>query len=156
MLHSVMKIWIDADACPKPVKEVIFKTSARLKIKVILVANNYLNIPLSPLLEFIQVDEGADVADDYIADNCEAVDIVITQDIPLADRVVKKGALAIDPRGDVHTEETIQERLSVRDFMTELRDNGMITFGPAAFSDKDKIKFNNSLDREITKRLSNK
>lgn len=148
-----MKIWIDADACPKPVKEVVFKCSARLKIKVTLVANSYMSIPLSPLLEFVQVEQGADVADNYIAEHCSSEDLVITQDIPLADQIVKLGALAIDPRGDVHTEETIQERLSVRDFMTELRDNGVVTNGPKAFSDKDKIKFTNAIDRILTQKL---
>ena len=148
-----MKIWIDADACPRVVKEVIFKCSARLKVKVILVANSYMNIPFSPLLEFVQVEQGADVADNYIAEHCSSEDIVITQDIPLADQIVKLGAFAIDPRGDVHTEETIQERLSVRDFMTELRDNGVVTSGPNAFSDKDKIKFTNAIDRILTQKL---
>lgn len=153
VLSKGMKIWIDADACPRPVKEVVYKCSSRLQIKVILVANNYLNIPMSPLLEFVQVEKGDDVADFYIAEHCEPSDVVITQDIPLADLIVKLGAVALDPRGDVHTEETIQERLSVRDFMTELRENGVVTSGPAAYSDKDKIKFTNALDRVLTQKL---
>jgi len=148
-----MIIWIDADACPKPVKEVVFKTSARLKTKVILVANNYLNIPLSPLIEFVKVDQGDDVADYYIADHCDKADVVITQDIPLADLIVELGAIALDPRGDVHTEETIKERLSMRDFMTDLRSEGVITSGPAAYSDKDRINFTNALDRVMTQKL---
>jgi uncharacterized protein YaiI (UPF0178 family) len=153
MLFKGMKIWIDADACPRPVKEVVYKCSARLNLKVILVANNYLNIPMSPLLEFVQVEQGDDVADFYIAEHCEHNDVVITQDIPLADLIVKLGAVALDPRGDVHTEETIQERLSVRDFMTELRESGVVTSGPSAYSDKDKIKFTNALDRVLMQKL---
>jgi uncharacterized protein YaiI (UPF0178 family) len=149
-----MKIWIDADACPKIIKEVIFKTAARLQVPVTLVANSYLTIPHSPLINLIQVDQGADVADFYIVKNVEDDDLVITADIPLAALIVEKNAIAINSRGEIYTEENINERLSMRDYMTDLRDNGgVITGGPAPFGPKDKEKFTNSLDRLLTKML---
>ncbi|MDD0854007.1 YaiI/YqxD family protein [Halobacteriovorax sp. GB3] len=147
-----MKIWIDADACPKVVKEVLFKTAIRLKIPLCLVANSYMQIPHHELISFVKVDSGADVADMYIADHLDEVDLVITADIPLAGEVVKKRALAINPRGELYDEETICERLSMRDFMQELRDNGLVTGGPDAFGPKDKEKFTNSLNRILTKK----
>lgn len=147
------RIWIDADACPKPVKEVIFKNSFRLKVPVTLVANSYMNIPLDPLIQFIQVDKGADVADFYIVENLNPGDLVITADIPLADLVVKKEAIAINPRGEEYNEENISERLSMRNFMQDLRDGGMDTGGPAPYGPKDKEKFANSLNRLLTKLL---
>lgn len=142
-----MKIWIDADACPKPVKEVVFKASARLKITVILVANSYLSIPHSPFIKLIQVEKGADVADFYIVEHVEKSDLVITADIPLAGHIVEKGATAINPRGEIYTQENISERLSMRNFMQELRDSGVQTGGPAPFGVKDKEMFANSLNR---------
>lgn len=150
-----MKIWIDADACPKIVKEVIFKASSRLKVDVCLVANSHLNIPLSPYISFVKVDLGADIADQYIAQNVEKIDLVITADIPLAALVVEKEATAINPRGEVYTEENIAERLSVRNFMQELRDSGMDTGGPPPLGPKDKEKFTNSFDKIMTKLLKN-
>lgn len=147
------KIWIDADACPKPVKEHTFKMISKYGIQVILVANSYMNLPLSPLISLIQVDQGADVADQYIVDNVDPVDIVITQDIPLAALIIEKGALAINPRGEAYTEENVSERLSVRDFMQELRDSGVTTDGPAPFGVKDKAEFANSLNKILTKKL---
>jgi len=142
-----LKIWIDADACPKPVKEVVFKASARLKITVILVANSYLSIPHSPFIKLIQVEKGADVADFYIVEHVEKSDLVITADIPLAGHIVEKGATAINPRGEIYTQENISERLSMRNFMQELRDSGVQTGGPAPFGVKDKEMFANSLNR---------
>lgn len=146
-----MKIYIDADAAPKLVKEVVFKASARTQIPVVLVANSYMSIPHSPLIRLIQVEQGADVADFYIAEHVEVGDLVITADIPLAEIVVKKGVTAINPRGEVYTEENISERLSVRDFMQELRDSGVQTGGPPRFGVKDKALFANSLDRILTR-----
>ncbi|MBK26807.1 MAG: DUF188 domain-containing protein [Halobacteriovorax sp.] len=148
-----MKLWIDADACPKIVKEVVYKASGRLGFKVCLVANSYLSIPSSPLISFIQVDQGADVADFYIAENVEKEDIVITADIPLADLIVKKEAIAINPRGEIYTEENISERLSMRDFMQELRDSGMETSGPPPLGPKDKEKFTNALEKILVQKL---
>lgn len=148
-----MKIWIDADACPKVVKEVVFKTSFRLKIPVILVANAYMPVPPDSLIRSIQVEQGADVADSYIVDNVASQELVITADIPLAALVIEKDALAINPRGELYTEENISERLSVRDFMQDIRDSGMDTGGPPPFGPKDKEAFSNSLNRILTKLL---
>lgn len=147
-----MKIWIDADACPRPVKEVVYKFSGRFKVSVCLVANSYMNIPLSPLISFVKVEKGADVADMYIVENLTTDDLVITADIPLAGEVVKRGALAINPRGESYDEDNINERLSMRDFMKDLRDNGLVTGGPEAYSDKDKISFTNSLNKILAKK----
>ncbi|EQC51786.1 YaiI/YqxD family protein [Bacteriovorax sp. DB6_IX] len=152
MEKNETKIWIDADACPKAVKEVVFKFSARLKIKVILVANSYMNIPFNEYVEFVKVDSGADVADKYIAEHADIADLVITADIPLASDIVNKGALAINPRGELYDEENISERLSMRDFMKDLRDNGLVTGGPESYSDKNKIDFTNSLHKILTRK----
>lgn len=147
-----MKIWIDADACPKVIKETVYKFSVRLNIPVVLVANAYMNIPHHELISFVKVESGDDVADMYIAENCEEIDLVITADIPLAAEIVKKGALAINPRGELYDEESIGERLSMRNFMKDLRDGGLVTGGPDAFGPKDKANFSNTLN----KLLSNK
>lgn len=146
-----LKIWIDADACPKVIKEVIFKASFRLKIPVILVANSYISTPPDPLISSIQVEKGMDMADFYIVDHVNAIDLVITADIPLAALIVEKGAIAINPRGELYTEENVQERLSIRDFMKDLRDSGVDTGGPSSFGPKDKASFTNSLNRILTK-----
>lgn len=147
-----MKIWIDADACPKVIKEVVYKVSARLKIPVCLVANSYMNVPQYPFISFVKVGNGADVADMYIVEHLSESDLVITADIPLASEVVKKGALAINPRGELYDEDNISERLSMRDFMKDLRDNGLVTGGPDAFRAKDKISFTNSLNKILAKK----
>lgn len=152
MDKKAVKIWIDADACPKAVKEVVYKVSGRLKIPVTLVANSYMNVPFDQLITFVKVESGADVADMHIAANVDIDDLVITADIPLASEVVKKGALAINPRGELYDEDNISERLSMRDFMKDLRDNGLVTGGPEAYSDKDKINFTNSLNKILTKK----
>ncbi len=144
------KIWVDADACPKPVKELVFKTSFRLKIYLILVANSYQSIPLSDFIRLVIVDKGADVADQYIIDQVELNDLVVTADIPLAAKVVEKGATAINPRGEIYTEENVGEALSMRDFMKELRDGGSITSGPASFGAKDAERFANSLNKLLS------
>jgi uncharacterized protein len=150
--HS-FKIWVDADACPKAVKELIFKASFRLNVPVCLVANAYMSVPHGGLITSIQVDQGADVADQYIADNITDADLVITADIPLAAIIVEKGATAINPRGELYTEENVRERLSMRDFMQDLRDSGVETGGPAPFGPKDKERFANSLNKLLTKLL---
>jgi uncharacterized protein YaiI (UPF0178 family) len=157
-----MKIWIDADACPKMVKEVIFKASFRLKIPVTLVANSYMAVPQGGQINSIQVEKGADIADFYIVDNVTDKDLVITADIPLAALIVEKalaalivekGATAINPRGELYTEENVRERLSMRDFMKDLRDSGVDTGGPSSFGPKDKENFANSLNRLLTKMM---
>lgn len=151
--NSQLKIWIDADACPRVVKEVIFKTSFRLKVPVCLVANSYMSVPLEPLITSIQVEKGMDIADSYIFENVTENDLVITADIPLAALVVEKGATAIDPRGDLYTGENVRERLSMRDFMQGLRDSGVATGGPSPFGPKDKERFANSVNRILTRMM---
>lgn len=146
-----MKIWIDADACPRVIKEIIFRASERLKVPVCLVANNDLSRAHTKLVSSVKVQNGFDVADDYIAGNVEAPDLVITADIPLAARVVEKGAVALDPRGELYTEENVSERLSMRNLMQDLRNDGMLLGGPAQFSLTDRQRFASSLDRLLTK-----
>lgn len=146
-LRTPYKIWIDADACPKAVKEILFKTSARLKIELVLVANAYQAVPLSPLISLTIVGKKLDEADQYIVDHLQSGEVVITADIPLAAKVVEKEAFAINPRGELYTEENIGEILSMRDFMKELRDGGAITGGPSSFSPKDVEYFANTLNK---------
>jgi uncharacterized protein YaiI (UPF0178 family) len=148
--HKPNKIWIDADACPKAVKEIIFKVSRRLNISVILVANSYQTIPQSDLIKLIVVDKGFDAADQHIIDQVEIHDIVITADIPLAAKVLKKKAIAINPRGEIYNENNIGSILSIRDFMKELRDAGSIIGGPAVFGAKDIKQFADSLNKLIS------
>jgi len=151
-----MKIWIDADACPRVIKEILFKASQRLNVPVCLVANKSLAKHNSNLVESIVVADGFDIADDYIADNAGPDDLVITADIPLAARIVAKGGVALDPRGELYTEENVGERLSIRDLMMELRSGGLIQGGPAQFSMADRQKFASSLDRLLTRMVRGK
>ena len=144
------KIWIDADACPKAVKETVFKASRRLKIKVVLVANTYQVIPYGELIQLIVVDKGEDMADKYIIDQAEAHDLVVTADIPLAAKVVKKKAVGLNPRGEIYTEENVGGILSMRNFMKDLRDEGAITSGPPPFGPKDIQQFANSLNKLLS------
>jgi uncharacterized protein YaiI (UPF0178 family) len=140
-------IWIDADACPKAIKEVVFKACHRVTTPLILVANSYQAIPHSELIRLIIVDKGLDVADQYIIDHVNVHDLVITADIPLAAKVVEKGAIAINPRGEIYTEENVGEILSMRDFVKDLRDSGLVTGGPKEFGPKDVQNFANSLNK---------
>ena len=146
-LKKPYKMWIDADACPKAIKEILFKTSARLKIELALVANAYQAIPLSPIIHLTVVGKKLDEADQYIVDHLIAGELVITADIPLAAKVVEKGAYALNPRGEIYTEDNIGEILSMRDFMKDLRDGGAITGGPSLFSAKDVEHFANSINK---------
>ncbi len=148
---DAMKIWIDADACPRIIKEIVFRASARLQIPVCLVANQDLSRANSGLVSSIRVSEGFDAADDHIAEHAEASDLVITADIPLAARVVANGGVALDPRGELYTEENVGERLSVRDLMHELRGAGLVQGGPAQFSQTDRQRFASALDRLLTR-----
>ena len=147
------KLWIDADACPREAKELVFKSAARLQINVHLVANAFMSIPISPLIHFVHVDQGADIADKYIVDHVAPNDLVITADIPLAAKVIEKNALVITPRGEVFDEENISERLSMRDFMSNLRDEGMQTGGPAPYGANDRQQFANCLNKILTQVL---
>lgn len=146
-----MKIWIDADACPKPIKELLYRAAERKKIILTLVANRSLGYPASLWIRSIQVSAGADVADQEIVRLLAEGDLVVTADIPLAAETISKGGHALDPRGDFFSEDNIRERLSVRNFMDDLRNSGIETGGPAAYSAKDKQKFANELDRFLTR-----
>ena len=148
-----MKIWIDADACPRVIKDIVFRASERLTLPVLLVANKSLSKHTTGLIESIVVADGFDVADDYIAEHVAAEDVVITADIPLAARVVAKGSVALDPRGELYTEENVGERLSMRDLMMELRSGGLVQGGPGQFSLTDRQRFASSLDRVLTMML---
>ena len=142
-----MQSWVDADACPGAIKEILFRAAQRTKLPVTLVANHYIKTPPSKLITFVQVTQGFDVADDEIVKRCTAGDLVITSDIPLADEVISKGCLALSPRGELFTKENIKSRLNVRDFMDTLRSSGIQTGGPAALSSTEKQAFGNKLDQ---------
>ena len=150
-----MRIIVDADACPWAVKEILYKTSKRLNLELILVANQYMRIPESELICSIVVAEGPDEADNHIVEIMEAGDLIISADIPLADRVVKKDGVVLDPRGTFLTNDNIGQRLAVRNLMDELRSGGMDTGGPSAYSNKEKQEFANQLDRFLTRILKN-
>ena len=140
------QVWVDADACPGPVKDILFRAAERAQVPVTLVANQWLRTPGSRFVRALQVHGGFDVADDAIAERAGPGDLVVTQDIPLASRVLANGADAIDPRGERFTADNIAERLSVRNFMEELRGAGVQTGGPAAFSARDRQAFASQLD----------
>ena len=149
-----MKLWLDADAAPREVKEVCYRASDRLALDTVLVANSRLQLPVGYThLSAIRVDGGADVADAYIAEHAESGDVAVTADIPLAALLVPKGVVVIDPRGDEYTPEVIGERLSVRNFMDELRTSGVQTGGHAPYGAKEKQAFANALDRALTRAL---
>ena len=147
-----MPIWIDADACPAPVKTIVFRASQRVRIPITLVANQRAQMPPSPLIRVVQVSQGFDAADDYIVEHATASDLVITADIPLAARLVAQGIPALNPRGELYTADNIQERLALRNLKEELRSAGSIIGGPAPYHDRDKQAFANSLDRWLTQR----
>jgi uncharacterized protein YaiI (UPF0178 family) len=147
-----VKIWVDADACPVVVKEILYRAAARTGVELTLVANQALNTPSSPNIKTLQVPHGFDVADDEIVKRCESGDLVITSDIPLAAEVIEKGGHALSPRGEMHSTENIGARLNMRDFLDTMRSSGVeMSGGPAAFSQRDKQDFANELDRFLTK-----
>ena len=146
-----MKIWVDADACPVVIKEILYKAAERRRMQLTLVANSRFRIPKSSFIRFLQVPHGQDVADTEIVNKIDSGDLVITADIPLAARVVEKGGLALNPRGGIYSEENIKERLSTRDFLDSLRSSGVETGGPPALNPRDKQAFANSLDQLISK-----
>ncbi|WP_430388975.1 YaiI/YqxD family protein [Dyella sp. 20L07] len=151
-MNANAQIWVDADACPVAIKEVLFRAAEREQVQVTLVANQWLRTPPSRFIRSIQVPGGFDVADNEIVERVGADDLVVTQDIPLAAAVIAKGALAMHPRGELYTNETIAQRLGMRNFMDELRGAGVDTGGPAAFHPRDKQAFANQLDRWLTRR----
>lgn len=146
------RIWVDADACPGPIKDILFRAAERARVDVTLVANQWLKTPGSRFIRALQVQGGFDAADDLIAERAAPGDLVVTQDIPLASRVIEKGAQAVNPRGERFTADNIAERLSVRDFMEELRGAGVQTGGPAAFHARDRQAFAKELDTWLARR----
>lgn len=146
------QIWVDADACPGPVKDMLFRAAERAQVPVTLVANQWLRTPGSRFVRALQVQGGFDAADDLIAERAGPGDLVVTQDIPLASRVLAKGAEAVNPRGERFTRDNIAERLSVRNFMEELRGAGVQTGGPAAFGARDRQAFAKALDTWVARR----
>ena len=150
----MMKLWLDADATPREVKEICFRASERLSLETVLVANQRLQLPVGYLhLSAVRVDGGPDVADLYIAEHAVAGDVAVTADIPLAAILVPKGVVVIDPRGDEYTTESIGERLSVRNFMDGLRSSGVETGGHTAYGPREKQAFANALDRALSRAL---
>ena len=148
-----MRIWIDADACPGPVRDIVIRAVARLRVPAVFVANRPLSLPRSELLSTVLVGAGLDVADAHIAEAAEPGDLAVTQDIPLASALVKKGVVTLGPRGETFTEDNVDERRSIRDFMHELREGGVVTGGPKAFGPKDRQTFAAALDRELSRLL---
>lgn len=147
-----MHIWVDADACPAVIKDILFRAAERWKTPVTLVANQMLRTPPSALIRALQVPRGFDVADDYIVEHAANGDLVITADIPLAAEALAKGALVVNPRGEQYSTETISERLTLRDMMEELRSAGIETGGPAAFGQAERRAFANCLDSLMSNR----
>ena len=152
MPETIQRIWADADASPKAVKEILYRASERTKIPVTFVANQFLEVPRSSLIFAVKVASGFDVADNYIVEHSNKGDIAITQDIPLAAELVAKGCVVLNPRGERYTKENVRERLNMRDFMDSLRSSGVQTGGPEAFSKKDRTTFANALDNVLVQR----
>jgi uncharacterized protein YaiI (UPF0178 family) len=150
--EGATRIWVDADACPGVVREILFRAAERAKVEVVLVANQWLRTPGSRFVRSMQVVGGFDEADDAIVERVNAGDLVVTQDIPLAARVLDKGAAAVNPRGEAFTRDNIAQRLSMRNFMEELRGAGVQTGGPAAFHARDRMAFASQLDRWLAQR----
>jgi uncharacterized protein len=148
-----MKIWIDADACPAAVKEIVIRAAERVQVPAIFVANKPLSLRRSAWVSSVQTAQGMDVADAYIVAQSSAGDLAVTQDVPLAALLVKKGVGVLDVRGEVYSEESIDERVSMRDFMKELRDGGVVTGGPAGYGPQDRNRFASSFDRELSARV---
>lgn len=146
-----MQIWVDADACPKVIKEILYRAAQRVKYQLLLVANQPLMIPKSPFIKSIRVEPGFDVADNYIVQQAEQGDLVITADIPLAAEVMEKGAEALNPRGEFYSPETIRQKLTMRDFMDEMRGSGVMSGGPPPLSQADRREFANALDRFLSR-----
>jgi uncharacterized protein YaiI (UPF0178 family) len=147
-----MRIWVDADACPAAIKTILFRAAERAQVETTLVANRSVKVPPSPFIRSIRVSAGFDVADRQIVDLVEEGDLVITADIPLAADVVAKNAVALNPRGELYTEENVAECLAMRDLADQLRSTGIPTSGPPSFNKSDRQAFANQLDRVLAKR----
>ena len=150
-----MKIWVDADACPVVIKEILFRAAERTRVQLTLVANQPINIAKSRFIHFIQVTQGFDVADNEIVKRLDAGDLVITSDIPLAADAIEKGATALSPRGERYTADNIKARLNMRDFMESLRSSGVDTGGPPALSQSDRKTFADHLDKILNRQVNN-
>jgi uncharacterized protein YaiI (UPF0178 family) len=146
-----MQIWVDADACPGVIKEILFRVAERMQIQVTLVANQLLRTPPSRYIRSVQVPAGFDVADREIVSLAQAGDLVITADIPLAADIIAKGAHALNPRGEFYTDDNIQQHLRMRDFMEQLRGSGVETGGPAPFDQRDRHAFARQLDQHLAR-----
>jgi uncharacterized protein len=152
MQETGMRIWVDADACPRVIKDILYRAAERRKIRLILVANSRFEVPKSEFIEFMRVGAGFDKADLAIVEQARDGDLVITTDIPLAAGVIEKGGLGLSPRGEQFNPDNIRSRLTMRDFMDEMRGSGVMTGGPAALSARDRQEFANQLDRLLTGR----
>ncbi|WP_050909597.1 YaiI/YqxD family protein [Vibrio campbellii] len=147
-----MKLWVDADACPKVIRETIVRAAERTGVECTFVANHVVPVPKRANIHSLQVPAGFDIADNEIVRRVEANDLVITSDIPLADEVIRKGAQALSSRGELYTKDTIKARLNIRDFMDTMRSSGIQTGGPSALSQTERREFANHLDRILAKR----
>lgn len=148
-----MKIWVDGDACPNPIKEILYRASRRVRVPLTVVANHEVSVPGSEWIDFVQVKSGLDEADHYIVQNVCPDDLVITADIPLAARIVEIGAKGLNPRGEFYDAVNIRERLSLRNFMDELRQGGVETGGPPALNRRDREQFANQLSQFLSRAL---
>ncbi|PHM60251.1 YaiI/YqxD family protein [Xenorhabdus ishibashii] len=149
-----MSIWVDADACPKVIKEILYRAAEREKVRITFVANQQLNVPASVFLHTLRVQAGFDVSDNEIVRRSKIGDLVVTADIPLAAEVIEKGAVALNPRGERYSEATIRERLVMRDFMDTMRASGIQTRGPATLNQRDRQRFANELDNWLLQQKS--
>jgi len=152
MQDTGMRIWVDADACPRVIKDILYRAAERRKIRLVLVANSRFEVPKSEFIEFMRVGAGFDKADLAIVEQARDGDLVITTDIPLAAGVIEKGGLGLSPRGELFTPDNIRSRLTMRDFLDEMRGSGVMTGGPAALNARDRQEFANQLDRLLTGR----
>jgi uncharacterized protein YaiI (UPF0178 family) len=153
-VNNRVQIWVDADACPKVIKEILYRAAERVKCPLKLVANQSLNIPKSPFIKSIRVEPGFDVADNYIVQQVAEGDLVVTADIPLAAEVMEKGAEALNPRGEFYSRETIRQKLTMRDFMDEMRGSGVMSGGPPPLNQADRREFANAIDKYLQKAIS--
>lgn len=147
-----MKIWVDADACPAVIKEILFRAAQRTETHLTLIANHAMSVPASPFIQRMQVNKGFDVADNEIVKRCEAGDLVITGDIPLASEIIDLGGQVLTPRGERYTKDNIKSRLNMRDFMETMRASGMESGGPPALSQHDRKTFAGQLDKMLAKK----
>jgi len=146
-----VQIWVDADACPLVIKQIVFRAAERAQVLTTLVANTLLRVPPSPFIKSVRVPKGFNVADQSIIEQIQPGDLVITADIPLAAEVIARGAHALDPRGELYSEDNVRERLAMRNLMQELRSTGDILGGPAPFNQSDRQRFANHLDRFVSR-----